>query len=132
MNLDDEQRKEDVWTRGARRLLLVVFLFFFLFLDQIAFIAVFRFFFLFFFVIIVVAIVRDDVQVNGMDLGHFQFGFALWAAQNFALLYFVFVDVDFGGTLGAANHGSILRKVGDEVPRPEARAPASSVLYTAA
>jgi hypothetical protein len=66
-----------------------------------------------------------------MYLRHFEFGFALWATQDFALFYFVFVDVDFGGTLGAANHGSILRKVGGEVRRPGARAPASSVLYTA-
>src|SRR5712672_953750 len=95
------------------RALLLVFYFFFV-LDEVALVAVFFLFLVFFFLIflIVVIVFGDDIQVHWMYLGDFEFGFALWAAQDFALLYFVFVDVNFCGTLGAANHGSILRRIG--------------------
>ena len=46
-----------------------------------------------------------------MDLRHFQFGFTLWATQDLPLFHFVFIDIDLGRTLGAADHGSILRKM---------------------
>jgi hypothetical protein len=85
--------------------LLLVFYLFFFFLDQVTLVAVFAVFFLFFFIVIVVVIIfRDDIQVDGMYLRDFEFGFAFWAAQDFALLYFVFIDVNFCGTLWAANH----------------------------
>jgi hypothetical protein len=48
--------------------------------------------------------------MDRMRLGNFQFGFTLWAAQDFALLDFVLVHIYFGATIGAANHGTILRK----------------------
>jgi hypothetical protein len=63
-----------------------------------------------FFVVVIVHIFGDDVQMDGMDLRDFQFGFALWATQNLAFFDLVFVDVDFGGTFRAADHGSILRR----------------------
>ena len=47
--------------------------------------------------------------MDGMRLRDFQFGFTLGAAQDFALLHFVFIDINFGATIGAANHGTILR-----------------------
>ncbi len=55
-----------------------------------------------------------------MRLRDLELGFALGTAQNLALFDFVFIDVDFGGTFRAADHGSILRKglhaVGDTIP----------------
>jgi hypothetical protein len=66
--------------------------------------------FIFFFFVLVVQIFGDDVQVNGMDLRDFELGFTLGATEDFALFHFVFVDVDFGGTIGAADHGYILRR----------------------
>src|SRR5579885_3460967 len=91
------------------RLLLAFFLvvLFFVFvgkifvLAQIAFLFVLVFFF--------VQVVGNQVQVDGMGLRHFKLRFAFGAAQNLALFHFVFIDVDFGGTFGTANHGDDLR-----------------------
>jgi len=95
-------------------LLFVVFLFFFLwivvFFVIVFFVVVFLFFFLFL-LIFVVEVVGDWIQMDGVRLGHFQFNFAFGAAQDFALLYFIFIHVNFGATIGAANHGTILRTV---------------------
>src|SRR5262249_45131008 len=63
-----------------------------------------------FFVFVHVAVFGNDVQVYGMGLRNLQLGFAFRATQDLALFHFVFVDVDFGRTLGAADHGSILRR----------------------
>ncbi len=96
------------------RLFLVVFLFIIVIIfGEVAIRGLFLF--LFFVLFFVVQIVRDDVQVNGMYLRHFEFGFALRAAENLALFDFVFVHVDFGGTFGAADHVYILRTVVDQV-----------------
>jgi len=57
-----------------------------------------------------VEVVRDGVQMDRMRLRDFQFRFTLWAAQDFALLDFVLIHVNFGATIGAANHGTILRR----------------------
>jgi len=101
-----------MYPRGG--LLFVVFLFFFLwiviFLVIVFFFVVFLFFFLFL-VIFVVEVVGDRIQMDWVRLGHFQFHFAFGAAQDFALLYFIFIHVNFGATIGAANHGTILRTV---------------------
>ena len=55
-----------------------------------------------------------------MRLRDLELGFALGTAENLALFDFVFIDIDFGGTFRAANHGSILRKglhtVSDTIP----------------
>src|SRR6266404_1089033 len=83
---------------------LIVILFFFLWE-----VAVFgNFLLLVLFVIIV--IIRNDVQMDGMDLRDFQLGLAFRATENLAFFDFILVDVDFGGTFWAADHGSILRK----------------------
>src|SRR6266702_4774906 len=63
----------------------------------------------FFLVLLFVQIIGDEVQVDGMRLRNLEFGFALGTTQDFAFFDFVFIDVDFGGTFGATNHGSILR-----------------------
>src|ERR1700680_1246099 len=100
---------------SARRLLHVLFfLFFLLFVRSVAVLA-FLFFFFFLVFVVIVQIVGDDVEVNGVGLRNLELGFALRATEDLALLDFVFVDVDFGGTFGAADHGSILRSVVQKV-----------------
>jgi hypothetical protein len=106
-------------------ILFEVFLVFFLLLDFVVF-------FLFvLFVLFVVEVVGNGIYVDGMRLRDFQFGFTFGAAQDFALLYFVLIHVNFGATIGAANHGTILRTKfrGAE---PEGRDRPTVVLYTAA
>src|ERR1700730_3981472 len=122
--------------RSAARGSLLVFFFFFVLLVLLGEIAVRACFTLFFLVVfVIVQILGDDVEVNGMGLRDFELGFTFRATKDLALFHFVFVNVDFGGTLGAADHGSILRRVaGKLLPRlalPQTRAPPSSVLYTA-
>src|SRR4029077_14884307 len=96
--------------RAERRCKLgvVVFLVFFVIIvvvfGKVAVFAAFGFFILIIFIIVVVAIFGDDVEMNGMSLRDFQFRLALGATQDLALFPFVLVDVDFSGTLGAANH----------------------------
>src|ERR1035438_3061268 len=62
--------------------------------------------FLFFLLLIIIG---DAIEMHGMRLRNLEFRFALRARQDFAFFDFVFVDVDFGGTFRAADHGSILR-----------------------
>jgi hypothetical protein len=64
-----------------------------------------NFLLLVFIVFVVIIIFGNDVQMDGMDLRNFQFRLALWATENLAFFDFVFVDVDFGGTFRAADHG---------------------------
>src|ERR1700676_339589 len=91
-------------------LLFVFFLFFFVvFFGKIAILAGLAFFL--FFLVVIIQIFRNDVQVHGMGLRNFQLGFTFRATQNLALFHFILVDVNLCGTLGAANHGSILRTV---------------------
>src|SRR6266568_2393352 len=66
-----------------------------------------------------------------MSLRDLKLGFALGTTQDLAFFDFVFIDIDFGGTFGAADHGSILRRVVREVAIPRVGAPPCSVLYTA-
>src|SRR5882762_4533852 len=87
------------------------------------------FVFFLFVVFVIIQIFGDDIQVDGMDLRHFQFGLALWTTQNLAFFDLVFVDVDFGGTFRAADHDP--SSVRDEKGRRRRlRAPLLSVLYT--
>jgi hypothetical protein len=83
--------------------LFEVFLFVF-FLDFVVF-------FLFVFFVIVIEVVGNGIDMDGMRLRDFQFGFTFRAAQDFALLDFVLIHVNFGATIGAANHGTILRTI---------------------
>jgi hypothetical protein len=105
-----EWAKEMPERRGVRdRLLHVLFFLFFFVLGGIAVLGLLVLFFVVI-IIVVVGIFGDDVEVNGMDLRNFELGFTLRATQDLAFLDLVFVDVDFGGTFGAADHGSILRR----------------------
>src|SRR5216683_2643576 len=99
--------REDARRSGKCALFLVFFLVFLIIVvDEIA-----VFTGLVFFVIVVffVRVIGDEIQVDGMRLGDLEFGFALGTTQDLAFLDFVFVDVDFGGTFRATNHGSTLR-----------------------
>jgi hypothetical protein len=103
-------RRADAKWRGRGRLLLVVlgFLFFFLvfIFRKIAVLARFLFFLFF---IIVIEVVGNKIQMDGMRLRDFELGLAFRAAKDFAFFYFIFVNINFGGTFRAADHGSILR-----------------------
>jgi hypothetical protein len=103
VSLDGCGEKGDA--RGMGRLCLVFFLFLIIIFEKVAIPGRFL---LLLFVLFFVQIFRDDVQVNGMYLRHFELRFALRAAENLALFHFVFVHVDFGGTFGAADHVCIL------------------------
>src|SRR5882757_2444016 len=83
---------------------LIVILFFFLW--EVAIFGNFLLLVLF----VIIVIIGNDVQMDGMDLRDFQLGLALRATENLAFFDFILVDVDFGGTFWAADHGSILRK----------------------
>src|ERR1700720_349801 len=112
--------------------LLLVFLFVFLviiFVDEVAIFSGLSFVFL---VVLFVRIIGDEVQVDGMRLRDFEFGFALGTTQDLAFFDFVFVDIDFGGTFRATDHGSTLRIVVCEVGVRGSCSPLCSVLYTAA
>ncbi len=112
-------------------LLLLVF-FVFLVIIVVDEIAVFSRLVFFFLVVLFIQIISDEVQVDGMRLRNLEFGFAFGTTQDFAFFDFVFVDIDFGGTFRATDHGSTLRivvcRVGVRGPCP----PLYSVLYTAA
>src|SRR5215469_2603521 len=89
--------------------LLLVFLFVLFFGILFLF-----FVFLFFldvalFVLLVIEVIGDGIHVHGVRLRDLELRFALRAAQDFALLDFVLIHVNFGATIGAANHGTILR-----------------------
>jgi hypothetical protein len=99
--------REDAGRSAARPLLLVLFLVFLVIIvDQIAIFSRLVFLVL---VVLFVQIVGDEIQVDGMRLRDFELGFALGTAQDLALLDLVFVDIDFGGTFRATDHGSTLR-----------------------
>src|SRR5262249_15627736 len=91
---------------------LLLFVFFFVFFFLVVVVPIFAcfalLFFLFFLFFFLVEIIGDEVEMHGMGLRDFQLGFAFGTAQNLAFLDFVFIHIDFGGTLRATNHGSSL------------------------
>jgi hypothetical protein len=96
---------EGIWrvqlAGGSFLVVFFVFLFFFVVLEEIAVLAGVFAFAIF---ILVVKVLGDEVQVYRMGLRDLQLGFTLRATEDLALFHFVFVDVDFGGTLRAADH----------------------------
>src|SRR5258707_4894819 len=123
---------EDARRGGACLLLLVVFFFVFvviIFVDEVAIFSGLSFVFL---VVLFVRLIGDEVQVDGMRLRDFEFGFAFGTTQDLAFFDFVFVDIDFGGTFRATDHGSTLRTVVCSVRVRGPCPPLCSVLYTAA
>src|SRR5260370_41137049 len=105
-----ERALEDARCGGAC-LLLLVFFFVFLVIIIVDQIAIFSWFVFFVIVVLFVRVIGDEVQVDGMRLGDLEFGFALGTTQDLAFFDFVFIDIDFGGTFRATNHGSTLRTV---------------------
>src|SRR5882757_9889553 len=103
-------RKEDASCADVcdERLLFIFFLIviLFFFLWEVAVFGNFLLLVLF----VIIVIIRNDVQMDGMDLRDFQLGLAFRATENLAFFDFILVDVDFGGTFWAADHGSILRR----------------------
>jgi hypothetical protein len=98
-------------------LLFVQFFLFFFFVQQIAVFGNLYFLFIIF-VVIFLVVVGNHAQMHRVCLLDFHLGFALRAAQDLAFFYFVFVHINFGGTLRAADHGSILHRfVGPAAPR---------------
>jgi hypothetical protein len=100
-------RKQDASAKLRR--LLFVFLLLVVVVGKITVFADFGLL-LIFLVFIVVHIFRDDVEVHGMNLGDFEFGFAFGATEDLALFDFVLVDINLRGAFRAADHGTILRK----------------------
>jgi len=98
--------REDARSHGACFLLLVFFVI--IIVNEVP---IFPGLVVFFLVVLFVGIIGDEVQVDRMRLRDLQFGFALGTAQDLALFDFVFIDIDFGGTFRATDHGSTLRKV---------------------
>jgi len=58
------------------------------------------------FVVLFLDIIGNRIQGDRMSLRYFQFAFTLGAAQDFSLLYFVFINIKFCGTIWATEHGS--------------------------
>jgi hypothetical protein len=54
--------------------------------------------------VLVFIIVRNDVDAHGVHLDHFDLRLALRAIQNFAFLYFFFVNIDLDGTFRTTHH----------------------------
>jgi hypothetical protein len=84
-----------------------------------------------FVIIVVIFIVGDEIEVHGMRLRNLEFGFALGATENFAFLDLIFIDIDFGGTFGTADHRCILRKIGRRVGRKKRTATLQRIIYRA-
>ena len=64
-----------------------------------------------FLIVVIIFIIGNEVEVDRMRLRNLEFRFALGATENFAFLDLVFIDIDFGGTFGTADHRCILRKM---------------------
>src|SRR6267154_6316023 len=100
--------------RGCWLFLVVLFF--------VLFVIVIIFFIFFFFGKVILALVvfflfvvfRDDVHVYRVRLRHFHLRFTLRATQDFSLFHFVFIHIEFGSTIRAADHGHFLRS---EIPR---------------
>jgi 8-oxo-dGTP diphosphatase len=111
---------------------IVIFFVVFVILIIVDEITVFpRLAFFFFLVVLFVGIIGDEVQVHGMRLRDLELRFAFGTTQDFAFFDFVFIDVDFGGTFRATDHGAILRRVVHKVGAQGPSPPPCSVLYTA-
>jgi 8-oxo-dGTP diphosphatase len=123
-----------VWEDARRgktwRLLIVVFFVFLIVIIVVDEVAIFPGLFFLLIIVFFIRIIGDEVQVDRMCLRDLEFGFALGATQDLAFFDFIFIDIDFGGTFRATDHGSTLRtvffKVGVRGPSPPC-----SVLYTA-
>jgi hypothetical protein len=103
-------RGREMPREGSGEYLLFFIVFFFLlvlFFGRVSILsALFAAFFVFF---LFIQVVGDEIEVEGMRLRNLELGLTLGTAENLALFDLVFIDIDFGGTFRAADHGSILR-----------------------
>jgi len=94
--------------RGCRKELKngsnVFFFVFFLVVIILKIVPIFGLFVFFLFVIVF----GYGVDLDGMDLHDFHFGFALGAGQDFAFLDLIFVNVNLSGAFRAPYHGGDL------------------------
>jgi hypothetical protein len=94
--------------RGCRKEskngLNVFFFVFFLFVIILKIVPILGLFVFFLFVIVF----GNGIDLDGMDLYDFHFGFALGAGQNFAFLDLIFINVNFSGAFRAPDHGENL------------------------
>src|SRR5882757_6886476 len=114
--------------RSLRLLLIVLFL--------VLFVVIIIFIFFFFgkvilalFVFFLFVVFRDDVHVYRVRLRHFHLRFTLRATQDFSLFHFVFIHIEFGSTIRAADHGHFLRSEIPRVGRPAPSRPHHSAYY---
>src|SRR5690349_588233 len=56
------------------------------------------------FLFILIIVFGDDVEMHGMDLHHFELGFAFRAIQDLTLFHFILVDINLDGAFRAAHH----------------------------
>jgi hypothetical protein len=56
-------------------------------------------------IVLVVFVLRQDDEMHRVRLRHFEFRIALRAAENFAFLDFVFVQIDFSVAFRASGQG---------------------------
>jgi hypothetical protein len=59
-------------------------------------------------IVFVIVIVRDGIDLDGVNLHDFHLGFALRTGQDFTFLDFVFVNIDFSGAFRTPDHGENL------------------------
>jgi len=109
-----------------------LFFFVFLFVIVLKVVPILGLFLFFLFVLVI----GDGIDLDGMNLHDFHFGFALEAGQDFAFLDFVFVNVNFSCAFRTPDHGGNL--LGDRVrgrlwrkTREFQDTPAAEVLYNA-
>jgi hypothetical protein len=85
-------------SRAKFRFAFFFFVFFLILIFEIEFVSIFGG------LVLVVIIFRDNIQAHRMDLSDFKLRVALQASEDFALLDFVFVEVNLGIAFGASHH----------------------------
>jgi hypothetical protein len=85
-------------SRGRLNAFCVIFLIFFVVIPQ--FVPILGLLIL----VVLILIVRDGIDLHGMDLDDFHLSFTFGTGQDFAFLYFVFIDVDFSCAFRTSDH----------------------------
>jgi hypothetical protein len=81
-----------------RFVLFFVFVLFLVLIFEIEFVSIFGG------LVLVFVIFRDNIQAHRMDLSDFKLRIALQTSEDFALLDFVFVEINLGIAFGASHH----------------------------
>src|SRR6185437_2666837 len=85
---------------GAKRRLVFLFVvvLFLVLIFEIEFVSIFGGF------ILIVVIFRDNIEADRMDLSDFELGVAFQGSEDFALLDFIFVEVNLSVAFRASHH----------------------------